>query len=152
MRNVNSPQSSAARRCGVILILMATGAVLACQHKSPEQELIEQAEPAGSWIATLQMAGEKWGANSVPASFVRSSAKVAHKAFATAAEEAAKSKARPDVRLPLRQLISEAESARSGLERAVEANDRGAAARQVGLLAALHSRFEGLTKAGGGGS
>src|SRR4051794_3506495 len=107
MRNVNSLQPAAVRRCGAILALMAAAAIFACQHKSPEQELLDQVEPVGSWIATLQMAGEKWGTNSVPASFVRSSSKVARKAFATAAEEAAKSRARPVVRLPLRQLISE---------------------------------------------
>jgi hypothetical protein len=130
----------------MILILMATGAVFACQHKSPEQELLDKAEPAGSWIPTLQMAGEKWVANSVPASFVKTTCKAADKDLDQAAQEAAKSKARPEVREPLRQLISETRAAGAGLRKAAEANDRPEVSRQAGQLAALRQRFEAWKK------
>lgn len=149
MRNVNSLQSSAARRCGAILVLMAAGTILACQHKSPEQELLDKAGPAGSWIATLQMAGEKWGANSVPASFVKTTCKAAGKDLDQAAEEAKKSKARPEVRDPLRQLISQAQAAEASLRKAAEANDRPEVSRQAGQLAALRQRFEAWKKSVG---
>jgi hypothetical protein len=57
--------------------------------------------------------------------------------LAGVAEEAEKSPVRPEVRLPLQHLITAARDAGSGLERAVEAGDRPAVARQVGRLAAL---------------
>jgi hypothetical protein len=145
MRNFTSLQSAAAR-CGTILALMAVGALLACQHKSPEQELLDKAEPAGSWIPTLQMAGEKWVANSVPVSFVKATCKAADKGLDQAAEEAAKSKARPEVRDPLRQLLSQARTAGAGLRKAAEANDRPEVSRQAGQLAALRQRFEAWKK------
>jgi hypothetical protein len=146
MRNVNFLQSSAARRCRTVLVLAA---VLACQHKSPEQELLDQVEPVGSWIATLQMAAEKWGANSVPTSFVKTTCKAADKDLDQAAEETAKSKARPEVRDPLRQLISQAQAAEAGLRKAAEANDRPGVSRQAGQLAALRRRFEAWKKSVG---
>jgi hypothetical protein len=140
MRNFTSLQSAAARGCGAILI----SAVLlaACQHKSPEEELLDKADAVDSWIATLQMAGEKWLANSVPTSFVKSTCKEADKDLDQAADEAAKSQARPEVRDPLRQSISQARAAGANLRRAVAANDRPGAAREAGRLAALGRRFE----------
>ena len=53
------------------------------------------------------------------------------------AEEAEKSPVRPEVRLPLQHLMTEARAAGSALERAAEAGDRPAVARQVDRLAAL---------------
>jgi hypothetical protein len=134
--------SSIGWRCG--LAVLAALALLACQQKSPEEELLKKVEPVGSWLATLQMLGQKWNANSVPASFVETTVSAARKEFEKADEEAAKSKARPEVRAPLRQLVSEAEAACAGLLRAVEAGDRPGVAQGVARLAALHQRFEAL--------
>jgi hypothetical protein len=140
MRNLSSRRSPAGRRCGAILV--AAMLFAACQHKSPEQDLLDKADPAGSWIATLQMAGEKWTANSVPTSFVKTTCKAADKDLDQAALEAAKSKARPGVRDPLRQLISQTQSSGKSLRQAAAANDRPEVARQAGRLAALRQRFE----------
>lgn len=145
MRNFNSLQSAVAWRCGAIVALV----MLACQHKSPEQELIDKAGPAGSWIATLQMAGETWNANSVPASFVQNALAAADEEFETAADEASKSQARPEVRDSLRQILSEARAAGEGLRRAVEAGDRPGVSRVTARLAALRGRFEALKKGPG---
>ena len=41
--------------------------------KSPEEKLLKDVEPAVSWVATLQLAGEKWLGNSVPTRFGTSS-------------------------------------------------------------------------------
>ena len=140
MRNFFSLQSSVARGCGAILVFAAV--LAACQHKSPEQELLDKADAVGSWIATLQMAGEKWLANSVPTSFVKSTCKEAGRDLDQAAGEAAKSQARPEVRDPLRQLISQAQAAGASLRRAAAANDRPGAAREAGRLAALERQLE----------
>jgi len=130
------------RRCG--LAVLAAVALLACQQKSPEEELLKKVEPVGSWLATLQMLGEKWNANSVPTSFVKTTLSAAGKEFEKAAEEAAKSRARTAVRDPLRQLVAEAQAASADLRRAVEADDHPGVVRQAGRLAALHQRFEAL--------
>jgi hypothetical protein len=132
------------------LSIVALAVLLACQSKPPEEQLLKAAEPLGSWLATLEMAGQKWEANSVPASFVGSSASAAGGEFEKMAQEAAASKARPAMRDPLRRLVAEAQSAGDGLDRAVEAGDRRQAARQVALLTGLKTRFEAWKKASGG--
>jgi len=140
MWNLFSRGSPAGRRCGAILI--AAALLAACQRPSPEQELLDKADPAGSWIATLQMTGEKWLANSVPLSFVKTTCKAADEDLGQTAQETPKSKARPEVRDPLRELISQTRAAGQSLRRAAVANDRPEVARQVALLAVLRQRFE----------
>ena len=145
MRNFNSLQRAAARRGGAILgVILVLAALLACQHQTPDQELLDKADAAGSWIATLQMAGEKWLANSVPTSFVKTTCEAADEDLDQAAGEAEKSQAGPAVRDPLRQLISQARAAGKGLRRAAVANDRPGAAQEVRRLAALRSGFAAL--------
>lgn len=125
--------------------------LLACQPKSPEEDLMKKVEPVGSWLASLEMTGQKWAANSVPTSFVRNMTSAARKQLEKASEEAAKSPARPTVRNPLQQVIAEARTANAGLRQAVEANDRRRLAREVARLGELHMRFEALRKAEEGG-
>ncbi|MFL6200944.1 MAG: hypothetical protein ACJ76J_17360 [Thermoanaerobaculia bacterium] len=133
-------------------VVVAAAVLLACPSKSPEEKLLKAAEPLGSWLAALEMAGRKWQANSVPASFVGSSVSAAGDQFEKVAKEAAKSEARPAMREPLRRLIAEAETAGDGLLRAVEWNDRQQAVRAVALLAGLRARFEAWKSAAGGTS
>jgi hypothetical protein len=116
---------------------LVLAASLACASKSPQEKLLDAAKPAASWIATLRMTGERWNANSVPASFVKATTAKARDELVSVAEEAGKSPVRPEVRLPLQHLMTEARAAGSALERAVEAGDRPAVARQVGRLAVL---------------
>ncbi|HEX6904591.1 MAG TPA: hypothetical protein VF789_33085 [Thermoanaerobaculia bacterium] len=144
--------SSSRRRCaaGGLAAILAAALLLACQKKSPEEDLLHKVEPVGSWLASLQMAGEKWAANSLPSSFLRASLSAARKEFEKADEESAKSRARPEVTVPLRRLLAEAKAAGAGLERGVEAGDRAAVARQARQLAGLRARFETLQNAGKG--
>jgi hypothetical protein len=132
--------------------LAAAAVLLACQPKSLEDDLLKKVEPVGSWLASLEMTGEKWAANSVPTSFVRNITGVARKQLEKAAEEARRSRARPTLRNPLRQILAEARAANAGLRQAVAANDRRRLAREVARLAGLHTRFEALQKAWEGAS
>lgn len=143
MRNFFSPRWLRRALGGIAAV-----AVLACQPKSPEEKLLQKAEPVGSWLASLEMAGQKWTANSVPTSFIRNSVAAARKELEKIGKEAAKSEARPELRAALRGLVSEARAAGTGLRRAVEANERGAVAREVGRLGTLRQKFEALTKGG----
>jgi hypothetical protein len=124
--------------------VIVTAMLLACQKKSPDEELLKKVEPVGSWLASLEMAGQKWNANSVPTSFVKNISSAARKELETAAQETARSKARPELRNPLRQILTEAKAANAGLRQAVEANDRSRLAREVGRLGGLRVRFEAL--------
>lgn len=135
-----------------MLAVAATVVLLACQEKPPEQELLKKVEPVGSWLATLEMVGQKWNANSVPTSFVKSTTSAARKELEKAAEDAGQSRARPEIRNPLRQILAEAQAANAGLRQAVEANDRSRLAREIGRLGALRARFEAWQKAGEGGA
>ncbi|MES1243596.1 MAG: hypothetical protein ABUT39_18460 [Acidobacteriota bacterium] len=147
MRNAfsSSPAPSPVRRArgGLIALLLF---LIACQPSSPEEQLLKTVQPVGSWLASLEMTGRKWSSNSVPASFVEAMTASAREAIGKAAEEAAKSSARPGLRDPLRALLAEAEEAGRDLRRAVDQDDRAGVARSVGRLSALHARFEALTK------
>jgi hypothetical protein len=124
-----------------LVLALAASALLACQSKSPEEKLVQQAQPTGSWIATLRFAGEQWIANRVPASFVRTTAEAARDELGKEIQEASKSPARSDLRSSLQALMTGARSAGGGLAKAVEAGDRPGAAREVGRLAALQGEL-----------
>ena len=132
-------------------VAWAAAVLLACQPKSPEQDLMKKVEPVGSWLASLEMTGQKWAANSVPTSFVRNITSAARKQLDKAAAEAGQSTARPTLRDPLRKILAEAQTANAGLRQAVAANDRHQLAQEVARLAGLHARFEALQKAEEGG-
>ena len=124
-----------------LVLALATSALLACQSKSPREEILQQAQTAGSWIATLRFSGEQWIANRVPASFVRSTADAARDQLDQEAQEAGQSKVPSEIRLPFQRLATGARSAGTGLAKAVEAGDRPGAARQVARLAALQAEL-----------
>ncbi|HEY0511518.1 MAG TPA: hypothetical protein VGH73_06420 [Thermoanaerobaculia bacterium] len=128
-------------RAGGIALALAAGALVACQSKSPEEDLIQQARPAGSWLATLRWTGEQWNANSVPKSFVKSTVAEARKDLDNVSDAAGKSKARPEARLPLLQLMKDSKAAGDALAGAARKGDRPGVARQVAQLAALQARF-----------
>lgn len=147
MRNLSSSRSPAGRRCRAILL--AAALLSACGHKTPEEELAGKADPAGSWIATLQMAGEAWIANRVPLSFVNTTWQAAREDLQQIAEDAAASKARPEVRDPFLRLVAGTRAAGFGLLQATEAGDRPAAARQAGRLAGLKQQLAAWKKSVG---
>jgi hypothetical protein len=129
----------------IAAIAVALG-LLCCQEQTPEQELAQKMEAVGSWLATLQMAGEKWSANSVPGAFVRTSAKAADSAFEKAEKVASKSDAGPEAREGFRQVIAAGEMESGRLRRAVEADDRASALPIAGRLRDLKARFDALRK------
>lgn len=128
------------------------GLCLACSSQSPKEKLLDTAQTASSWIATLRMTGEQWGANSVPTSFVEATVRAARSELEKEAEDAKKSEAPPEVRDPFRQIVTEAKDVGKRLSQAAEANDRPGAAREVGRLVALQERLEALRKQNGGES
>lgn len=134
----------------VVMAAVAVAAALSvsCQKQNPEQDLLQKVEPVGSWLAALRMTGEKWTANGVPAAFVRTTAEAARGPLEQAAQDDEDSKARPAVRDPLRQLISESRTAGDRLRRAAESDDRKAAQPVLQELAALQARFAEIRKAG----
>jgi len=147
MRNLSSSRSPVGRRYRAIFLAAALFA--ACRHQTPEQDLADKADPAASWIATLQMTGEKWIANSVPTAFVKTTWQAAREDLQQAARDAADSKARPEVRDPLRRLIADTRTAGFSLLQATEANDRPGAARQASRLRDIQKQFEAWKKSVG---
>jgi hypothetical protein len=135
----------------IAAITVALG-LLSCQKQTPEQELAQKMEAVGSWLATLQMAGEKWSVNSVPGAFVRTSAEAAASAFDKAEQAAAESAAGPEAREGFRQVIAAGKMESDRLRRAVEAKDRSAALPIAGRLKGLHARFDALRERCKGGS
>jgi hypothetical protein len=124
-----------------LILALAASALLACQSKSPEEELLQQAQPAGSWIATLRFSGEQWIANRVPASFVENTVDAARDELGKVIQSARESEVRPEVRASLQRLMTDARATGAGLARAVDAGDRPGVARQVGRLAAIQQEL-----------
>ena len=114
----------------------------ACTAKTPAEKLVAAAEPVGSWLATLQMTAEKWGANSVPAHFARDTAKAAAKQLEKAAATADESPAPAAMREPLRRLLAESRAATRDFQRAVRVGDRAAAAAAASRFHALGDAFD----------
>lgn len=115
---------------------------VACGAQPPAQQLAKDAEPVGSWIATLQMTAEKWGSNSVPAHFARDTAKSAVKQLEKAATTAGESPAPPAVRDPLRRLIAQSRAATGDFQRLLAAGDRRRAGAAAARFHALGDAFD----------
>lgn len=133
-------------------LAVAAGLCLACSSQSPEEKLLDTAQTTISWVATLRMTGEQWGANSVPTSFVETTVEAAREDLKQEADDAANSKAPPEVRNPFLQAVTAAAAAGTNLRHAAQNNDRPAAAREVGRLAAIQASLEALCKQHGGGA
>ncbi|HEY3569982.1 MAG TPA: hypothetical protein VGP73_18755 [Thermoanaerobaculia bacterium] len=133
-------------------LVVAAASSLACSSKPPKEKLLDTAQTASSWIATLRMTGEQWGANSVPTSFVETTVKAARSELEKEADDAGKSKAPPELRDPFRQIVTEAKDVAKRLSQTAGENDRPGVAREVGLLAALQERLKALQKQNGGES
>ncbi|HEY0557962.1 MAG TPA: hypothetical protein VGG20_27175 [Thermoanaerobaculia bacterium] len=134
---------------GLILALAASLA-FACSRQSPEEKLLDTARPAVSWFATLRMTGERWIANSVPKSFVKSTVGEARKDLGKVADAAGKSPVPAGEKLPLLALMREGRAVGLGLQKAAEAGDRPGAARQVAQLVALQERIAAWQRQLGG--
>ena len=134
------------RAAGTVLRLVLLGALAvpftACTAKTPAEKLVAAAEPVGSWLATLRMTAEKWGANSVPAHFARDTAKAADKQLEKAAATADESPAPAALREPLRRLLAESRAATRDFRRAVRVGDRGAAVAAASRFHALGDAFD----------
>jgi hypothetical protein len=118
------------------LLIVCAIVVLACSHKTPEEMLIRSVEPAISWVATLQFAGEKWLGNSVPTSFVRNSVREAEKDFDKATACIDRSPAAKHLRDELRRQINASQEAAERLKSAIEKNDRRTVSQSVSQFAA----------------
>ena len=99
--------------------LLAALLLGACSHKTPEEQLIKDFDKARSWSATVQFAGEKWHANSVPSSFMRSTIAAAEKEYDAAAKTIEESPARKELRDQLRRELDAAREVAQRLKREV---------------------------------
>ena len=123
--------------CAILLIA-------ACSHKTPDQKLLEAAEPAASWIATLQMTAEKWLGNSVPSRFVRATVDAANAAFEKSGKDVARSDARQELRDAIKRQLEVAQAASGDFKQAVGKNDRRTVASCAQRFAAAHSALQQL--------
>jgi hypothetical protein len=123
--------------CAILLIA-------ACSHKTPDQKLLEAAEPAASWTAALQMTAEKWLGNSVPSRFVRATVDAANAAFDKTESDAAQSDARQELRDAIKRQLEIAQAASGDFKQAVGNNDRRVVANCARRFAAAHSALQQL--------
>jgi hypothetical protein len=123
--------------CAILLIA-------ACSHKTSDQKLLEAAEPAASWIATLQMTAEKWLGNSVPSLFVRATVDAANAAFDKTGKAVAQSEARQELRDAIKRQLEIAQAASRDFKQAVGKNDRRLVAICAQRFAAAHSALQQL--------
>jgi hypothetical protein len=116
----------------------------ACVHKTPEQKLLDTIDPANSWIATLQFAGEKWLTNSVPTRFVHTTVAAANKDFDKVGKSLDQSDAPRAMVDTVRHELQVAIAAAGDVNRAVEKGDRRTVAISVRRFAAAHAALQQL--------
>jgi hypothetical protein len=126
------------------LVLFFCVAIAACGHKTPEQKLLDTIDPADSWIATLQLTGEKWLANSVPTRFVRSTVDAAKKDFEKVGKALDQSDAPRPMILTVRHQLEVATAAAGDVSQAVQKNDRRTVEMSVRRFAAAHAALQQL--------
>lgn len=117
------------------LCIFALALLCACAGKSPEKKLLNDLDPAISWVGTLQFAAERWAANSVPAAFLRNSLDSGEQALEKGTETVDKSRASNDLRDRLRDELNRSMAAAEMLKIAVQKEDRAAAAGPLRILA-----------------
>jgi hypothetical protein len=98
---------------------LAIALLAACTHKTPEEQLQKDFETVKSWSATVQFAGEKWSANSVPAAFVRATIDAAEKEYEKAGKAIDASQAPKDLRDQLHRELDVSRAAAERLKRKV---------------------------------
>ena len=123
--------------CAILLIV-------ACSHKTPDQKLLEAAEPAASWIATLQMTAEKWLGNSVPSVFVRATVDAANAAFDKTGKTVAQSEARRELREAIKRQLEIAQAASADFMQGVGKIDRRLVAICARRFAVAHTALQQL--------
>lgn len=127
-------------------VALALALLTAGCGQSPDEKLKKDVEASVSWVATLQMAAEKWLSNSVPTRFVRATIGSAQKDFAKTKKTLEQSKASPDLRRTIRQQIEIADGAAAKLRAAIESGDRETAGIAVSQFAAAHDALEDATQ------
>jgi hypothetical protein len=120
------------------LAFFLCAALAACRQQSPEQKLLKDVDPAASWMATLQFAGEQWLANSVPTRFVRATVHAAQKDLKKTTRTVDESQASQSLRDTVRHQIDVTTAAAAAVDRAVQDNDRRTVAISVQRFAAAH--------------
>jgi hypothetical protein len=83
--------------------LLAVALLAACSRQTPDEQLKKDFEPVKSWAATIQLTGERWHRNSVPAAFVRATIAAAEKEYESAAQSIDQSSAGKDLRDQLKR-------------------------------------------------
>lgn len=115
---------------GVMVLLL-----FACQKSSPEETLVKSTDKAAAWLPALQMIGEKWIANSVPANFVNNAADAAEKDFAAADDDISKSTASPALRERLRDDLAAGRRFARALRSAIDRDNPRLIAPELPTLA-----------------
>lgn len=123
-----------------LCLFLAIALIAACSHKSEDEKLLDAADPAASWSATLQLAAEKWLGNSVPSSFARATIDAAGKAFDKTGKQVAQSQGSQKLRDAIKVQLDNVQAAAGDFKQAIEKNDRRA-------VAACAHRFGQATQA-----
>lgn len=105
-------------------VFFAIAILAACGHKTPDEKLLDAADPVASWSATLQLAAERWLGNSVPSSFARATVDAATKAFDKTGKEVAQSQASGHLRNAVKVQLDNLQAAAGDFKQAIEKNDR----------------------------
>lgn len=119
----------------------------ACAAQTPQKRLFDELDSATSWMATLQFAGEKWIANSVPDSFLRDCVRAAVPVLQNGIRSIDASQAPDDLRQELRLQLNRSIELAGALRSAMSRGDRAAAARIVAQLRAANAAVQRLESA-----
>jgi hypothetical protein len=123
------------RRAQILLVLL----IAACARPQTPREIVR---PAMQWTTVLQFTGERWLADAVPASIVRSIVVDADKTIDKTAMRVMDSNAPRDERAEIARALEIARDAAADLRDAAERGDRSAAASAISRFAAARARLQ----------
>ena len=118
----------------------------ACGQQAPDQKLLNDVQPAVSWIATLQFASECWLDHRAPTSFVRNTIDAADSALEKAAETVDKSKAAQQLRGTIQQQVRVARTSAAEAKAALSRGDVATMTRARARFAAAYAALDALEK------
>ncbi|HJT16040.1 MAG TPA: hypothetical protein VJ853_01555 [Thermoanaerobaculia bacterium] len=122
------------RRAQIVLVVL-----VACARPQTPREMVR---PAMQWTTVLQFTGERWMAEAVPASIVRSIVADADKTIDKTAVRVMDSNVPRDERAEIGRALEIARDAAADLRDAAERGDRAAAASAITRFAAAHARLQ----------
>ena len=134
-------------RCSARVALVWAGIAIAAGCSSDREKLAKELEPARSWAATLQLAGESWLGNRVPSAYLGRTAGEARESLTKSGTSVAQLvEAPPALRDRALATLAQAAATADSMAGAIERRDTLQLRRELAQIGALGNALDSLVK------